>query len=82
MSASEAEFALAEFQNISINLTPTTLLLDGAYKIAVKYKRTFYDSLYLALSVRENCRFVTADEKFYNSLNRDFPQIVLLADWQ
>jgi predicted nucleic acid-binding protein len=55
---------------------------DDAFKIAVKYKRTFYDSLYLALSVRETGEFVTADEKFYNAVRQDFPQIILLSDWQ
>ncbi len=78
----EAEFAIREFRNISFTLTPTTSLFDDAYKIAVKYKRTFYDSLYLALSVKENCGFMTADEKFYNAVKQDFPKMILLANWQ
>lgn len=81
MTQAEVNYAVEEFKNVSFTLTPTTSLFDDAFKIAVKYKRTFYDSLYLALSVRENCEFVTADEKFYNSVKRDFPQIILLADW-
>ncbi|MCY7375095.1 MAG: type II toxin-antitoxin system VapC family toxin, partial [Pyrinomonadaceae bacterium] len=63
-------------------LTPISTLFDDAYKIAVKYKRSFYDSLYLALSVGENCAFVTADEKFYNAVRQDFPKMILLANWQ
>jgi len=82
VSKEETDFAIQNFQNISFILTPITLLFDDAYRIAVKYKRPFYDSLYLALSVKENCEFVTADEKFYNSVQRDFPQIILLSNWQ
>jgi len=82
VSEEDSDFAIQNFQNISFILTPITLLFDDAYRIAVKYKRTFYDSLYLALSVKENCEFVTADEKFYNAVRSYFPQIILLTDWQ
>jgi predicted nucleic acid-binding protein len=78
----DAEFAIQEFKKISFTLTPITLLFDAAFNLAVQYKRTFYDSLYLALSVRENCQFVTADEKFYNFVRSSFPKIILLSDWQ
>jgi predicted nucleic acid-binding protein len=81
-ASADADFALREIQKLAISLTPATDLFDDAYQIAVKHSRTFYDSLYLALSVRENCKFVTADEKFYNAVRADFPKMILLADWQ
>ncbi len=82
LSATDADAAIKNFQQLVFILTPTTALFDDAFKIAVKHTRTFYDSLYLALSKRENCRFVTADEKLYNSIKADFPNIILLADWK
>jgi len=82
LDALDADRAVQKFKRISFTLTPVTVLFDDAYRIAVQYKRSFYDSLYLALSVRENCQFVTADEKFYNAVCRDFPKMVLLANWQ
>ena len=82
IESTDADLAIKKFKNISFLLTPTSVLFDDTFKIAVQYKRTFYDSLYLALSVKENCEFVTADEKFYNSVHRDFPQIILLSNWQ
>ncbi|MDQ3321363.1 MAG: type II toxin-antitoxin system VapC family toxin [Acidobacteriota bacterium] len=82
LNPNDADFAISEFKKISFTLTPITLLFDDTYKIAVKYKRTFYDSLYLALSVKENCGFVTADEKFYNSVRGSYPKMILLSDWQ
>lgn len=82
LSEVNAENAVRLFQQVNFTLTPTTLLFDDAFKIAVLYKRTFYDSLYLALSIKENCRFVTADEKFYNSIGKNFPETILLSNWQ
>ncbi len=82
LDSNDASLAIQKFKSISFVLTPTSVLFDTAFQIAVKYKRSFYDSLYLALSVKENCEFVTADEKFYNSIHRDFPQIILLSGWQ
>lgn len=82
LNPTDADVAISKFKKVSFVLTPITSLFDDAYKIAVQYKRSFYDSLYLALSVRENCGFVTADEKFYNSVRGGFPKIILLSDWQ
>jgi predicted nucleic acid-binding protein len=82
LSEANANAAIAIFQKINFKVTPTIDLFDAAFQIAVKHQRTFYDSLYLALSVEENCEFVTADEKFYNSVKADFPNIVLLSDWK
>ncbi len=81
LSIVDADFAIQEFKTISFVLTPISILFDEAFQIAVKYKRSFYDSLYLALSVKENCEFVTADEKFYNAVKQDFPKMILLANW-
>lgn len=78
----DAAFAIQQFKKLTFTLIPSTALFDDAYRIAVKYKRTFYDSLYLALSEREKCRFVTADEKLYNSVKDAFPNTVLLANWK
>jgi predicted nucleic acid-binding protein len=38
-----------------------------------------YDCVYIALAERENCEFVTADEKLVNQLRPLFPFIVSLA---
>lgn len=62
-------------------LTASTALLDDAYRLAVTYKRTVYDSLYLALSLREQCQFVTADERLVNAVGNTFSNIIWLANW-
>ncbi|MEW8960089.1 MAG: type II toxin-antitoxin system VapC family toxin [Moorella sp. (in: firmicutes)] len=43
-------------------------LLPAAFEIACGYKRTLYDSLYIALAVAKNGVFITADERLVNAL--------------
>ncbi len=80
-AAAEAQDIVDKLRALRFIFTSTAMLLDDAYQIAVAHRRTVYDSLYLALSVRENCRFVTADEKLANAVGASFPNLVWLADW-
>ncbi len=66
---------------VMITLTSDADLLDDAYRLAVAHKRTVYDMLYLALSLRENCQFVTADERMVNAIGAKFPNVIRLANW-
>ncbi len=81
LSTNDADAILQQFRAIPILITPSEHLLDVAYHLAVTYQRTVYDSLYVALSLREGCRFVTADERLVNSLATTFPNVVWLANW-
>jgi predicted nucleic acid-binding protein len=81
LAASDAQSIVDDFRALPFNFVPTARLLDDAYKFAVKNHRTVYDSLYLALSLREGCQFVTADEKFVNAIGSSFPNIVWIANW-
>jgi predicted nucleic acid-binding protein len=81
LAAADAHQVRAEFQAITFATTPTASLLVDAYRLAVGYQRTVYDSLYLALSEREQCQFVTADERFANAVRTDFPNVMWLANW-
>ena len=62
-------------------LTPTADLLSEAFRLAIAHERTVYDALYLALSVREQCPYVTADEKLVNAIRTAFPNVVWVANW-
>ncbi len=78
----DAENIVTEFHTqISIRCTSSASLLADTYQIAVAHKRTVYDSLYLALSLRENCQFVTADEKLVNAISPAFPNVIAPANW-
>ncbi len=81
LAAADAQNIVDDFRALQFTFIPTSTLLNAAYKLAVKHQRTVYDSLYLALSLRENCQFVTADEKFVNAVGSLFPNIIWAASW-
>lgn len=76
----DAQVILTDFRAYSFKITPAKGLLDEAYQLAVAHRRTVYDSLYLALSLRARCRFVTADERFANAVGPTFPNLIRLAN--
>lgn len=82
LSKEASETAIELFQQIPFQVTSSRTLFDSALSIALEHKRSFYDSIYLALGEKENVRFVTADEKLYNAVRNKFPSIILLSNWQ
>jgi predicted nucleic acid-binding protein len=81
LTAEDAEEVLAAFRLVPFMVTSCEALLEEAYRLAVAHERTVYDAMYLALSLRENCRWVTADERIVNALGAIFPQIIWVANW-
>lgn len=81
MSASDAQQILDTFSKLTLRVIASSTLLAEAYQLAVTHQRTVYDSLYLALAVREGCPFVTADEKLVNAIGSQFSNIVWIANW-
>jgi len=77
----DAQIIIEEFRKLGFTFASTAILLEEAYRLAAMHHRTVYDAMYLALSVREICRFVTADEKLVNAVGPSFPNIVWLANW-
>jgi predicted nucleic acid-binding protein len=53
---------------VPMEVLPTRTLAPSASALAVRYRRTFYDSLYLAAAHERRCPFVTADRRLYNAL--------------
>jgi predicted nucleic acid-binding protein len=81
MAAADAQAIVDSFRALPLVLTSIGSLLDDAYHLAIATRRTVYDALYLALSIRENCPFVTADEKLVNSLKASFANVVWVPNW-
>ncbi|HEY0079819.1 MAG TPA: type II toxin-antitoxin system VapC family toxin [Pyrinomonadaceae bacterium] len=81
LDANDAQNILDAFRALQFIFTPTATLLDDAFRIALAHHRTVYDSLYLALSQRERCQFVTADERLVNAVGSSFPNVVWLTNW-
>ncbi|MFY9556508.1 MAG: type II toxin-antitoxin system VapC family toxin [Blastocatellia bacterium] len=81
LGADDAKAVIDGFRKLDIAFTPSAQLLGDAYNLAITHRRTVYDSLYLALSVREVCQFVTADERLVNAVSSALPTVVWLANW-
>ena len=81
LAAADAQNVIAEFRKLEFTFISSASLLDEAYRLAVAYQRTVYDSIYLALSIRENCQLVTADERFVNAIGSAIPNLVWLPNW-
>jgi predicted nucleic acid-binding protein len=62
----EAQAFIEYFDQAPLISFPIAPLLPAAVQIACSLRRTVYDSLYLALAIREESILVTADRKFYS----------------
>ncbi len=82
ITTEEATESLADLLTLSVPLVPASSLSHNALQLAIKHQRTVYDSLYLALSEERNCPLITADERFFNAMSSQFPNLQLLRNWQ
>jgi predicted nucleic acid-binding protein len=81
MAEADALAILTSFRAVTFVMTSIADLLDDAYRLAVAHQRTVYDALYLALSVREACPFVTADERLVNAVSASLPHVIWVPNW-
>ena len=81
VATADAQLIIDNFRALTFTVTATVVLLEDAYRLAVRHQRTVYDSLYVALSVREACRMVTADQKLVNALGPLFPNLIWVDNW-
>ena len=77
----EAEIRLAKWLAFKIARVPAADLLPEALALSLRFGTSVYDSLYLALSERETCPFVTADARLVNAVAPTLAGPATLADW-
>lgn len=53
---------------LQIRAATSVAVAEQALEISMRYDRSFYDSLYLALALEEQLPLITADRKLYNAL--------------
>jgi predicted nucleic acid-binding protein len=80
MSLEDTQEIINTFKALVFTFTSSAALLDSAYDLAVTHERTVYDMMYVALSERENCRFITADERMVNALGSYFPNVIWIGN--
>jgi predicted nucleic acid-binding protein len=72
-SLDQAGESIRALQNYDLATAPSDELLHEALRIAHRYQRSFYDSIYLALAVSQQIEFVTADERLANAVAAHLP---------
>ena len=70
----EALLAARLLQAADIELMPTRTLLEVAAQLAIDLQHPAYDCVYLAVAIANDCRLVTADERFLRALQRGDPR--------
>ena len=68
LSADEVGELLQDLRRFPLQIFPSDELYDSAWTIARRCERSFYDSLYVALSAGKACPLVTADLRLFNAL--------------
>lgn len=69
----KAQLIMRALEALPLTLRPTSVLAENAMTVACGLKRSFYDSLYLALAMMADCRLVTADRKLFDAVKDATP---------
>ena len=77
LTREEVEQIFPDLRRFPLRMVSSEPLCDLAWDVASRFDRSFYDSLYLALSVSDSCPLVTADLRLYNAL-REAPDFDLV----
>jgi predicted nucleic acid-binding protein len=72
-SAKSATTAISSALGRNFPVVPSKDLLPSAIAIALKFGRSVYDSIYVALAQEMGCDMITADERLANALAAYFP---------
>jgi predicted nucleic acid-binding protein len=70
LSSAEAHFAARLIEGSDLQLREMLPLLTESLELAIKLDHPAYDCIYLALALKENLRFVTADESLVRKLRQ------------
>jgi predicted nucleic acid-binding protein len=73
ISEDSAASAMSFMRDLDITTVPSLDLVPQALNLAIRYGRTVYDSLYIALAMQSKSEMITADERLANALAARFP---------
>jgi predicted nucleic acid-binding protein len=73
ITVQKAQLILRALESLPMNLRPASVLAENAMTVACGTKRSFYDSLYIALALMEDCSLVTADRKLFDAVKDAAP---------
>jgi len=68
--------AIHSFESLGVPIIDDSGAKYEAIKLAIKYRRSYYDALYLLLAEDLECSFVTADDKLFRTLHEQVPYLI------
>ena len=80
LSSGQVEAAFKLLVTALPELVPSVDLAPLAVQLAVRHDRAYADALHLALALREECPYVTSDDRLFRALAPAFPCVVHLND--
>jgi len=81
LQAGEARALYSRFELACPDLSEISQLTPAALDLALRYRHSVYDCLYVALAMREQSDMITADQRLVRTFRPVFPWIRLLNEW-
>ena len=83
LTEDEGRQVVAAIREAPFAITPATEFISPAYEIAIRYRRTIYDALYVALAVAHDGVLVTGDARLAAAFEGGpiGKHVRRLADW-
>lgn len=77
LPAGAARALIDEITDVPVIEVAAATLFSPAMSIALRFNRSIYDSLYVALAFQEDCPLVTADRRLYDAIAPSYPETML-----
>jgi predicted nucleic acid-binding protein len=71
--------SLSGFMSLGIRFYESSFFADKVLHYCRLYGRSVYDSSYLALAEQEGVDLITADERLFNSVQKDLPWVLWIG---
>jgi predicted nucleic acid-binding protein len=81
-SPAQAKADIDNLQSLSLNVIPSAALAPSAIKLALDYRISGYDAIYVAVSARVAAPLITADEKLVRAMQGKPYQVQSLASFE
>ena len=80
LTAEQPPAILQDFGQLGLVIHSSQKLAPTAWSLAARLKRSFYDSMYLALAETQACPLVTADRRLFNAVSPSGFNLVWIED--
>jgi len=72
----------ADYRSLGIEYVDLVSIADSAFELSIANMASYYDSLYVALAIREGVPFVTLDDRTVKAFNRIPGAVLNLRDYR